>query len=570
VGRSVDGWRQAQAPSEQPPPTTVDGMEHPPGPLGGAALAVDADRGAVAYTAPSGSTAIQGVVAPTVHVDERGAWFEVTLAPGEQEIAAFVHTVADDAAAARAIYDRIAADVDEVVAQAEREWDAELAAIFTPGNDRYSGSLPVLETDDADLRRLYHMGVLGVVYFKREVPSAVVPRAYDTLMPRYWATTTFIWDYSLSSLVHALLDPAEMRGQLERWMDLDVRTCYGSDWLTGRPIGTWYAVNDHAMTQLIDQYLRWTGAADWLDAPAGRSTRASVREALATYATSWRSLEGASGLADYGGINNLLECVSSYIHEIAALNVANVWNMRTAATHLEPADAATARRLRRDAGELLGRLWPLYEAGKGWFNARMPDGRLLPVGHCYDLLMALDLIPDELGEVRLDEMIRFFETQLQTSNWMRALSPKDPDAITSVRPDHQWNGAYTAWPAYVASGLFKAGRTELASNWLRGLASSANQGPFAQAHFVDEYIPGEAGGARKASSDWPYINDWACSSGGAWAKLVIEGVFGVDARVGGITATPRLEHLDPNARLLNLRHQGRLHDVDRNGVKPTA
>lgn len=571
VARSVDGWRQAQAPSEQPSPDTVDGMDHPPGPIVGEDLAVDAARGAVVYRAPSGATAIQGVVPATGHVDERGAWFEVALSPGEQWRAAYVHAVADDAPTARAVYDRIAADVDGAVIEAGRQWDAELAAVFTPGNDRYSGSLPELDTDDPDLLRLYFNGVLGVIYFKREVPSAVVPRAYDTLMPRYWATTTFIWDYSLSSLVHALLDPAEMRGQLERWMDLDVRTCYGSDWLTGRPVGVWYAVNDHAMTQLIDQYLRWTGEGAWLDAPAGHAPeRRTVRDALAGYATSWRAIESANGLADYGGTNNLLECVSSYVHEIAALNVANVWNLRTAANHLEGADPTTARGLRDIADELLGRLWPLYEDGQGWFNARMPDGRLLPVRHCYDLLMALDLIPDQLGETRLAEMIRFFETQLQTPNWMRALSPEDPDAITSVRPDHQWNGAYTAWPAFVASGLFKAGRAELASNWMRGLASSANQGPFAQAHFVEEFARADAGGARKASSDWPYINDWACSSGGAWARLVIEGVFGVRAGLDAITATPRLEHLDPDARLRNLRYAGRYHDVDRHGVRPTA
>jgi hypothetical protein len=574
VGRSMTGWLQAVAPTEQAAPATVDGMEHPPGPVAGADLAIDANRGAVIYSAPSGATAMQGVVPSSARVDARGVWFELDLAPGERWEAAYIHAVADDAAGARAVYDRVAADVSGEIARASREWDAELAAVFTPDNDRYSGWLPVLETTDDDLRRIYHAGVLGVVYFKRESPAAVVPRAYDTLMPRYWATTTFIWDYSLSSLVHALLDPAEMRGQLERWMALDVHTCYGSDWLTGRPVGMWYAVNDHAMTQLIDQYLRWTGATDWLDATTAGAApgggRATVRDHLAGYASSWRGFESPNGLADYGGVNNLLECVSSYVHEVAALNAANVWNLRTAAAHLAPTDAAAAERLRAESDALLDRLWPLYAEGKGWFNARMPDGRLLPVRHCYDLLMTLDLIPDEIDDRRRAEMVRFFETELRTPNWMRALSPEDPDAITSVRPDHQWNGAYTAWPAYVASGLFKIGRVELASEWLRGLAASANQGPFAQAHFVDEFAPADAGGARKASSEWPYINDWACSSGGAWAKLVIESVFGVNAAVDGISATPRLEALDRDARLRGLQYQGRRFDVSRTGVHPAG
>jgi hypothetical protein len=180
--------------------------------------------------------------------------------------------------------------------------------------------------------------------------------------------------------------------------------------------------------------------------------------------------------------------------------------------------------------------------------------------------MALDLLPDDIDERRRAEMVGFFASQLQTPTWMRALSPEDPDAISSVRPDHQWNGAYTAWPAYVATGLYKIGRDDLAASWLHGLAATMNQGPIGQAHFVEAFAAPDAGGARKASSEWPYINDWACSSGGAWAKLVIEGVFGVRATVDGLTATPRLDGLDPEARLVGLRHHGRLYDVDRHGV----
>jgi hypothetical protein len=568
VARSVEPWHAAQAPSEAPAEVTPDGMDHPPGPLGGANRVVDGGRAAIAISAPSGATSVQGV-APAGRADDRGIWFELDLGAGETWEASYIHAVAADAAAARDLYDRIAADVEGALARVAGEWEAEIQAVFTPGNDRYSGSLPVLETDDADLRRLYHAGVLGVVYFKREVPAAAVRRAYDTLMPRYWATTTFIWDYSLSSLVHALLDPAEMRDQLERWMRLDVRTCYGSDWLTGKPVGVWYAVNDHAMTQLIDQYVRWSGATSWLDeALAGGGTTAgaqTVREQLAAYATSWRDLASPNGLADYGGVNNLLECVSSYVHEVAALNVANVWNLRVASDHLAPTDPAAADGLRAEAAELARRVWELYEPGAGWFNARLPDGRLLPVRHCYDLLMTLDLLAEDIGGQRRDEMVRYFSSQLQTPNWMRALSPEDPDAITSVRPDHQWNGAYTAWPALVATGLFRIGRDELASSWIRGLARTMNQGPIGQAHFVEEFAAGEAGGALKASSEWPYINDWACSSGGAWAKLILEGVFGVRAGLDRLTATPYLDRLDPNARLRGLRFRGDLYDVDRSG-----
>jgi len=44
-----------------------------------------------------------------------------------------------------------------------------------------------------------------------------------------------------------------------------------------------------------------------------------------------------------------------------------------------------------------------------------------------------------------------------------------PDASFSVRPDHQWTGAYPAWPPLTVTGLYKIGQGELAFEWLKGL-----------------------------------------------------------------------------------------------------
>jgi len=71
--------------------------------------------------------------------------------------------------------------------------------------------LPELETDEKNILRMYALGALGMVYFKRDNPESVYGRAYDTLLPCYWQTVTFIWDYALSSLTHALLDPDVMK-----------------------------------------------------------------------------------------------------------------------------------------------------------------------------------------------------------------------------------------------------------------------------------------------------------------------------------------------------------------------
>jgi hypothetical protein len=75
----------------------------------------------------------------------------------------------------------------------------------------------------------------------------------------------------------------------------------------------------------------------------------------------------------------------------------------------------------------------------------------------------------------------------------------------------------------------------------------------------------------KAPPIEPYINDWACSSSGAWVSLVVEGIFGVRAGLDGtVDASPQLEGLDVDARLTGLVIGGRSYDVDRDGVRPVA
>ena len=79
----------------------------------------------------------------------------------------------------------------------------------------------------------------------------------------------------------------------------------------------------------------------------------------------------------------------------------------------------------------------------------------------------------------------------------------------------------------------------------------------------------EAGGARKAPPDWPYINDWTCSSNGSWTNVIIESIFGIRATLNeGISATPQFGPFDRNAVLKNLRYQGRHYTVTRKGITP--
>lgn len=558
VTMTVNGWDQAVGPAEHDNEITID-----------------RDRVALMCSARhSAAVSLQGVTPRGSSVDSKGIDLEREIAPGASCEVYYINVIDDDGQDARRVYDEIAADPSSEIARVREEWNGVLADVFTPGNARFSGSLPRLETSNRSLQQLYYQGVLALLCVKRDSADPRRGRIYTTLMPRYWQTITWPWDTQLGSIAHVLLDPVVATRTLEHWMSTEIHQFMGTDWLSGAGVGDAYSVNDFAVTRIAYDYVRWSGDAAWLEreivVPDGRTQR--VIDRLHSYARNWEKLKSGIALADYGGRANLLECVASYTHEVAGLNAANVLNLRTTAALLELGERGEqAVRLRRDADHIVAEVLKLYIDGEGCWHARHPGGRLVPVRHAFDLLSVLNTIPEALSAKQRSEMVRFFTEELQTPMWMHAMSPRDADVMFDVRPDHQWTGAYVAWPAETATGLLRIGETELVARWVNGLARTARQGPFGQAHFAETVVAGDGGGARKAPSDFPFLTDWACAAGAAWARLVLEGVFGLDATLSsGLRSTPRLDAFDADARLLDIAYQGQLYTADRNSVIGTG
>ena len=154
---------------------------------------------------------------------------------------------------------------------------------------------------------------------------------------------------------------------------------------------------------------------------------------------------------------------------------------------------------------------------------------------------------------------------------MRALSANDGDATWNIRPDHSWLGAYAAWPPATAKGLYKIDSSPKVSAWVKNLAKAGNQGPIGQAHFVETVFPLEDGAAYKCPNDPPYINDWCCIAGGGFTDLVIDTIFGAELTLfNGVKAQPRLKDFDVNARLVNLRYQGKKYSISERGAAATS
>ncbi|MGI8468471.1 MAG: hypothetical protein ACR2N3_08460 [Pyrinomonadaceae bacterium] len=534
------------------------------------ARAVDKNRNAVLCKAVhSEAYVLQGAHPAPNRVLPSWLIYNFELASNESKTITFVNSLGATTSDAQKDYDSIIKDFDAAAKATTDEWNAELKAAFTPNNTRFSGYLPTLVTNDESVKRLYHSAVMSALFFKRTTPHSVYGTTYVTLAPRYWETTTFLWDISLSAMLLAMLDPQILRRMIETWMSLDIYKHFGTEFLTGAGVGPWYSVNDYAMSRMAKEYLRWTGDKAWLDKEINGK---KVFDLLISYAEHWRELDvNKHGLADYGGVNNLLEAVSSYVHEVAGLNAANVYNLRFAAELLDfKNQKERANSFRQEATALGKRVQELYIDGKGFWRCRLPDGSYNEVRHCYDFGTTLMNIGDLMPQKQKREMVEFFRRELQTPTWMRALSTKDLDVTFSIRPDHQWTGSYTAWSALALSGLYVAGETDIALEWIKGLAKTTRQGPLAQAHFTEVfYTPESNGGAAKSTSDQPYINDWACVSGCNYLEPIVDSIFGVNAGLfGEITAKPIFGKFDEGAELRNINYQGKRYTANKNGVKP--
>jgi hypothetical protein len=529
----------------------------------------DATRGALTFTAQhSPAVSVQGIYPRPQRVEYGNMLtFDVTLGPGETKEFHYVNVVEGTAETALAAYDEVQSRFVEIERENETTFEALLKSAFTPGNSNFSGYLPQLETDDESLWQLYHAGLRNLLFGRRVSPDSKYGATYLTLGGHVIQTLSFPWDTSLTSLSLALLDPEALRRLVENWFVQDMHQHLATDYLTGEAVGPWYAVNDMAIVRCAENYLHVTGDFGWLDKKIGERT---TIEHLYWHATYWKELDKTGhGLGDYGKIENLLEVVSTYLHETAGMNAGNVSSMRFVADLLEHrGDSSRAAQLRSEAKSLAQRInEKLYVAGKGWWNCGYPDGSFVEVRHCYDFLSVLDNMAEDLSETQMKEMSQFFWQELHSEYWMRALSPNDADATWNIRPDHSWLGAYSAWPPMTAKGLYKTDQSSRVAAWLKNVSKAANQGPIGQAHFVETVFPLEHGAAYKCPEDPPYINDWCCISAGAFTDLVIDTIFGANLSLfDGVKAKPKLADFDSRARLTNLRHQGKNYVISAKGA----
>ena len=440
-------------------------------------------------------------------------------------------------------------------------WERRWADAFTPGNKHFSGSLPVLVTDNVALKRNYYMGIVTMLELER-TQFPVHPRSFITSGERA-PGTQFYWDASMQSTVWALLEPAGMKAALRCWLVQNPRSgqvIYLTD-TNGFDVEvhdhiTGYAFNACTIFKTTMDYLRVTGDTNFLDEKLEDGK--TVLQRMDEMATDWKTLvQPDSPLADYGRNENLLECAPAYIGRVASCNAQDVWMMHQDAALQElKGNAVRARELRDDAEKLLPAVLSLYKSGDGIWYGLHNDGKRVELRHCVDYIYVGNALANDLTPDMRCEMTDFVKRELLTRDWMRAMSLDDAAAAISDRPDHGPMGAYDGWPALTVGTMWRLGFPNDAFDFYCRTAEVTKEGPFAQAR--------EFYGPQRDQYDAPVrIAEREgcmkeCISGAAFADVVVNTFFGFAPSLDGKNILTDPQTPRPfTGKLLNVSTRGK-------------
>ncbi|MFI6619435.1 hypothetical protein [Streptomyces sp. NPDC050528] len=475
----------------------------------------------------SPARAVHAFAGPAAELRGTGAGGRATwtcrIDPGESVALGISCAYGTDTDAVAAEARGAAADFEATTRAGEDGWRRLWAGMFDPDGTDFSGHLPTFTTEDTGLARTYYMGALQALYLRNTRVRPGEP-VFLTGGPRLGPTTTYFWDHCEWSRMYALLEPAGLRSWLLRVLAGPYRDSFGVENLGGGPLGNAYSSTDHALFRLVEHYVCVTGDLAFLDETTGGATVLAHLEGLGLGWRERRSAATGGVLADFGDDPwQLLECVPTYTGAVASFNAAYVASTRSlAGLYRRLGRDEDADRTAAEAGQLADAVLELY-AGSGRWQVRRPDGTDT-IGHCLDFGLVAAALHRELPDGVRREMADFVTGRLLVGSWMRALSPDDPIAAASDRPDHGAAGAFAAWPGATAHGLARLGRRDLAIALLRGLPSAASGGLWGQAM---EIVTGPDGRhrARVAERGTATRDNIA---GAAGAEAVLSALFDIN------------------------------------------
>lgn len=423
-------------------------------------------------------------------------------------------------------------------------WENLWQSAFTPDNNCFSGSLPLVNTGNKKLDRLYYNGVLTMLTCRRLYPTSKIKTSYITLWPRRGEGSAYLaWDLPYTSGLLSKLDPKALVDMLLIAMSAPELDYQVTNFFTLEHGGWACSAHPMAIYSSAFNLLRNYKDRSWLDSVVVRKPRFSrgfegasqgqiketkqeksyeitAREAIkeAVFVHRRKKLAGIS-LVDYGNRSAYLECITTYAHGTAGHTAQQVWAMKQY-------DELFGGDTSQEQLKLMDAINSLYRKGDGYFDCQYPDGKKKPAANLYDVGLVLTGAGNLLSADQVKQICSFVKNDLITPTWARCLSASDLDALSGLRCDHQWAGCFPSWISQFVIGMKKSGHLEenrpWIKKWLEGVSQTTYQGPFAQAYWADDIYPREQGAAAKCYDELVQGNHWVISSGSHFAEMILE------------------------------------------------
>eukprot|EP00941_MAST-03F_sp_MAST-3F-sp1_P000279 g279.t1 len=404
-------------------------------------------------------------------------------------------------------------------------WEDRWQHVFQPGNPHFSGSLPVFQTNDKELERIYYSGALNLLALER-TNLKLFPRIFTISQGHPNSATgasdmggsgQFTWDLSFTSISLSLLEPEGTKKVLQFIMNATnffsaiepYRILVPQTWDSQNPMinsmnitsgATPYMFDYLAAYQFISTFIKVTGQTEMLQeivSPVGTYPM-TVQSYLDKLANAWRSFKPStvsSFLADYGSNKRcFLEILPTYTNVIPALQAGNAFMLTDMSLLLSEIDSSLYKDEilfnQNNSTEIVNAMLKFQRNadGDGVWKCLYPNKNAAKVRTVADFVYIANTVGSVLPQDVLSEMGDFAMNELYVAdaNWVRALSLNDklntPKNLLIRRADWGTSGSYGGIPAFFSEAMVIADSNnfERATNVLRACSKITHKGPIGQ------------------------------------------------------------------------------------------
>lgn len=483
--------------------------------------------------------------------ENNNAFWNIRLNPREKKVLSYVISIENYDNQAISNANEWNKTFPKTFSDAKSLWENRWKDVFTPGNKSYSGYLPTFETTDKNLYEIYYLSIVSFLETQQNKVYPTLDIAFGS--NNEWANNqAYFWEISQFADMYALLDPKGLKALIKMCLNVNIEQGNAIDYNTGKIVNHWYAVNDYALFKIVDSYVRINKDFAFLKSKCNGK---SVLDHLHNSATGWeKRFNSDYGLADYGKDPwSFFETNPDYIHFVPAMNAQNVWMLRSMAEYDQLyGKGKYAESLIQKANQLAIKVKSLYVPGEGVWKVKYPNGDSIVSRHSYDFLTIGMTMNEDLSPKMKNEMMRFVQTELLTStNYMRAMSLKDPAAFNSDRSDHGPVGCYIGWPAMTVQAMADMGQFEKAETTLSNFRNAFVEAGMGQA--IEFLVP--VGSAQPVNRIGARAGASFLLSGSNYANAIIDGLMGYKPSIdGGLTPYMANSARFFDGKIINIRH----------------